>query len=97
MTKDVGILILGLLTATMPFLGFPRSFESFLLIVIGLAIAVLAFIIRNEGLSSNRGQLDKKTDMFVENGGIKQKPKTSGNIVKNENIDDDSQNNTKPQ
>lgn len=96
MTKDVGILILGLLTALMPFLGFPRRFESFILIIVGLTIAVLAFIIRGEALFHNSNS-ERKTDMFVENGDIKQKKEVSGDIIPNENTNDDTQNNSQTQ
>ena len=48
MTKDVGILILGLLTAAMPYLGFPTNYENIIFVVVGLSIAVLAFLIRGD-------------------------------------------------
>ena len=48
MTKDVGILILGLLTAAMPYLGFPTNYENIIYVGMGLSIAVLAFLIRGD-------------------------------------------------
>lgn len=48
MTKDVGILILGLLTAAMPYLGFPTNYENMIFVVMGLSIALLAFLIRGD-------------------------------------------------
>ena len=48
MTKDVGILILGLLTAAMPYLGFPTSYENIIFVAMGLSIATLAFLIRGD-------------------------------------------------
>ena len=62
MTKDVGILVLGLIVAAMPFLGFPSNIEQFILIVSGLLIAVLAFFIRGE-LGTGR----EKTESYVQN------------------------------
>ena len=63
MTKDVGILVLGLLVAAMPFLGFPGGTERIIFVVSGLVIALLAFFIRGE-----LGGSQEKTDSFVQNG-----------------------------
>ncbi len=65
MTKDVGILILGLLVAATPFLGFPTSYESIIFVVAGLAIAMLAFLIRGD---FDLFSIERNTDTFVENG-----------------------------
>ena len=63
MTKDVGILVLGLLVAAMPFLGFPGSIEQIIFIVSGLTIAALAFFIRGE-----QGKGGANTESYVQNG-----------------------------
>lgn len=63
MTKDVGILVLGLLIAAMPFLGFPGSIEQIVYVLGGLLIALLAFFIR--------GDIDggkHRTESYVQNG-----------------------------
>ena len=64
MTKDVGILVLGLLVATVPFLGFPSDVKQYILVGSGLVIAVLAFIIRGE-LETD----DHATESYSQNGG----------------------------
>ena len=63
MTKDVGILVLGLLVAAMPFLGFPSNIEQIIFVISGLVIAALAFFIRGELVSS-----EQETESFVQNG-----------------------------
>jgi|ETN02SMinimDraft_4_1059925.scaffolds.fasta_scaffold142851_2 hypothetical protein len=65
MTKDVGILILGLFVAVMPYLGFTSKIEKPIFVIVGLSIAVLAILIRdNLSLSDN----ERKEDTFTENG-----------------------------
>lgn len=64
MTKDVGILILGLLVAVMPFLGFPASFERMFFIIAGLIISVLAFLIRG---NLSHLHIPEKTDTYAQN------------------------------
>lgn len=65
MTKDVGILILGLLVAAMPFLGFPSSFETVFFVGAGLLIAGMAFLIRGD---FSYFHMPEKTDTYAQNG-----------------------------
>jgi|GEM_PF-644414 len=64
MTKDVSILILGLLTAAMPYLGFPANYEQIIFVVVGLTIAVLAFLIRGD---ISLFTIERSGDTFIEN------------------------------
>jgi len=64
MSKDVSILILGLLTAAMPYLGFPANYERIIFVVIGLSVAALAFLIRGD---ISLFSIERKADTFVEN------------------------------
>ena len=64
MSKDVGILILGLLTAAMPYLGFPANYERIIFVVVGLSVAVLAFLIRGD---KSLFTIQRKGDTFSEN------------------------------
>ena len=64
MTKDVGILILGLLVAAMPYLGFTATQERLILVVMGLSIAVLAFLIRGD---ISFFSIERNGGTFVEN------------------------------
>ena len=65
MTKDVGILVLGLLVAAMPYLGFPAHIERIILVIIGLIIALLAFLLRGD---FSLFSIERKADTFVEEG-----------------------------
>ena len=71
MTKDVGILILGLLVAAVPFLGFTRSIEDVIFTVCGLIIAFLAFLVRSDLSEHHQAE---KTDSFAQNGPPKPEP-----------------------
>lgn len=69
MSKDAIIIVLGLVVAATPFLGFPSSWEMGMLIIVGLAIAALAFLLRRDVL--RRGGYRPRQaahDVYVENG-----------------------------
>lgn len=78
MTKDVGILILGLIVAAMPFLGFPVRIENILYVVSGLLIALLAFLIRGD---FSLLRIERTGDTFVENGRDYSKPMPDGVVA----------------
>lgn len=70
MSKDPVILILGIVIAIVPFLGFPGSFETAIFVFSGITIAVLAFMLRRdmaEGLHCEPFVEGKKTDTFSQN------------------------------
>ena len=70
MTKDVGILILGLSVASIPFLGVPSSWKTVLLVVLGLVIALLAFLLRGDislTVGGKHAKGERRTDTFAEN------------------------------
>ena len=70
MSKELIIILLGLLVALMPYLGFPGSWKSVFSIVIGIVIAGIAFIVRQERLWKEREDMrERHTGTFVENGG----------------------------
>lgn len=48
MVKEIVVVVLGLLVAVLPFLGFPSSWRTPMFALMGLAIAALGFLIRNE-------------------------------------------------
>jgi hypothetical protein len=76
MTKDVGILVLGLLVAAMPFLGFPGGVEQLVFVVSGIVIALLAFFIRSE----LGGSGEKETESYVQNGHSRTETGVEGDI-----------------
>lgn len=71
MSKELVVIILGLLVALMPYLGFPGSWKTVFSIVIGIVIAGIAFIIRQERLWKEREEMHgRRADTFVENNGM---------------------------
>jgi FtsH-binding integral membrane protein len=46
MSKHSTIFLLGVIVAMLPFLGFPSSYDRIILMIIGLAIAFFATLIR---------------------------------------------------
>ena len=77
-TKETAILVLGLLVALLPFLGFPRSWKTIFFVFSGLAIALLAFLIR-EGWGRGSSRMERRTDVYVENSvNIASRPKGFG-------------------
>ena len=81
MTKDVWILVLGLLVAATPFLGFPISIENIIFVIAGLAIAILAFLVRGE---SDFFSIERSSDTFVENSNPKRAVVSDGISVEGE-------------
>ncbi len=68
MSKEMGIIILGLWIAVVPYLGIPSSWRTAVLVLSGLGVAVIGFLMRGETLSGivRTGRLP-----FVENSGPK--------------------------
>lgn len=69
MSKDVIIIVLGVVVAAISFLGFPSLWESIILAITGVAIAVLAFLSRQDvfrrGVYQSRHE---EQGVYVENG-----------------------------
>ncbi len=65
--KETAILVLGLVVALLPFLGFPRSWKTIFFVLSGLAIASLAFLVR-ERRGKGFSRAGRRTDVYVENG-----------------------------
>jgi len=68
MSKGGAIIILGFLTAFLPFTGFSSGFETVLAIIFGLLIMMLGFLVRQERLWLLRSRPgEQKTDSYAEN------------------------------
>ena len=65
MSKEVGIIVLGLWLVVLPFLGFPGSWRMVFIFLSGLGIASLGFFLRAEALSRGKGRHDAP---FTQNG-----------------------------
>lgn len=64
MSKEVSIILLGLVVALIPYFGFPGSWRDGFLLVAGIVIAALGFFLRKEALA--RGDIHR-ADFFVDN------------------------------
>ena len=50
MSKEMGVLLAGVLVFLTPFLGIPGSWRTVLLVILGAAITILGFLLRGESL-----------------------------------------------
>lgn len=89
MTKNTTIIGLGLLIASMPFLGFPRGIETTVFVVAGLLIASIAFVTHTKSnpTAMQETSEDRETDMFVESINEKKETPVSDDIVMTEKED----------
>jgi VIT1/CCC1 family predicted Fe2+/Mn2+ transporter len=68
MSKEMGVVVLGVFVIVEPYLGVPNSWHTFFLIISGIAIMVLGFLLRGEALAS--GSHTKESSgrrSFIEN------------------------------
>ncbi len=65
MSKEMGIIALGVFIVIQPYLGVPNSWHTFLSVVAGVAIMILGFLLRGEALSGAHKSSSKHS--FVEN------------------------------
>lgn len=56
MSKETGVIVLGIWVFILPFLGIPGSWRTILLALTGAALAILGFLMRGEILSSGVSQ-----------------------------------------
>ncbi len=70
MSKEMSLIVLGIMVAVIPQLGVPGGVKTVLLTVVGVAIAILGFLLRGEILSRKKdasesypvAQLPDRTD-----------------------------------
>ena len=65
MSKEMGIIVLGVVVVIQPYLGVPNSWHTVISVVAGLAIMVLGFLLRGEALAGGRKGSSRHS--FVEN------------------------------
>ena len=65
MSKKRMIIILGLVVAFLPFLGVPRSVREGFSTLVGIMIAILAFLLKRKPYSEN---VEIKSNTFTQNG-----------------------------
>lgn len=69
MSKNAIIIVLGFIVAAMPFLGFPSTWETIILVLLGVSLAVLAFLLRQDMLhAGSRPHVPAARDVYVESG-----------------------------
>ena len=69
MSKAGLIVLLGLLSALLPFVGIPTTTKTVLAVIFGLVILALGFLVREEKKWIIRAlEGDHQTDAYTENG-----------------------------
>jgi hypothetical protein len=53
MSKEMGVIALGIFVAVVPYLGLPGSWKTTLFVVTGFLLALLGFLLRGEVLSNS--------------------------------------------
>lgn len=65
MSKKRTLIILGILIAIIPFLGFPREFREVLTVILGLIVSILAFLLKRK-----LEMMPVQSNTFTQNGGV---------------------------
>jgi hypothetical protein len=65
--KELCILAIGLLVGLTPYVGLPSGWKTGLYVIFGIAIVVLAYLIRSDQASAGQPHTPAQ-DIFVENG-----------------------------
>jgi hypothetical protein len=64
MTLDALIMLAGAFVAALPFLGFPRSWDTVLFVIAGFIVIALGIVVRRRGLGERPRA--KQGDTYVE-------------------------------
>ena len=59
MSKEMGVIALGLFVAVVPYLGIPGSWKTIIFVVAGLLVAFIGFLMRGETLSQSSTRMRK--------------------------------------
>lgn len=51
MSRELSIILLGVAVVTIPYLGVPASWRTLLLVLAGLALIVIGFLMRSQGMA----------------------------------------------
>ena len=66
MSKEMAVVLLGVVVVVVPYLGIPISWRTVLIILAGFAITGMGFLLRGEALS--RGSAKTEHNPFIESG-----------------------------
>jgi len=64
MSKEMGVILLGVWVVVVPYLGLPTSWKTILIVLSGIGIVALGLLIRGETLSRRSVH---RHDPFIEN------------------------------
>lgn len=65
MSKEIGVILLGVAVIVVPYLGVPSAWRTALLLLSGLTLIVIGFLLRSQGMA--RSGKDTPHQPFVEN------------------------------
>ena len=63
MSKEMTLIVLGILTAVLPFLGFPEAWRTVFFVLFGASVAGIGFLMRARTFTNSRNG----TQTFMEN------------------------------
>jgi hypothetical protein len=64
MSKEISVMVLGIVVALTPYLGLPGEWRTILLVLLGLSIAAIGFLLRRDVLTKGASN---RADFFVDN------------------------------
>ncbi len=70
MLKARTLLILGIWTAVLPYLGFPYKIKNILFVLTGLALIYVSFVVYKETRKNSKEENEKNFENFRENRGF---------------------------
>ena len=65
MSKEMAVITLGVWTLLVPYLGVPGSVRTVILVLTGIAIAIVGFLLRAEALNRT-ARLESRNSSYVE-------------------------------
>lgn len=75
MSKEMTVIVLGVLTVVTPYLGIPGLWKTVILVIAGVVLAGVGFLLRGEALARGAGQ---GRGHFVENSAPAAQPRDNG-------------------
>ncbi len=67
MSKEMGVILLGLVIIVTPFLGIPGSWKTAVIVIAGLGVMLLGFLLRGQLLTRSGHTASPESHPFVEN------------------------------
>ncbi|MGC9602309.1 MAG: hypothetical protein ABSE76_01020 [Minisyncoccia bacterium] len=67
MSKEMGVILLGLFVLVQPYFGVPNSWHTFFAVIAGIALMTLGFLLRGEALGRGGAVEEPRRNFFVEN------------------------------